>query len=110
MARKKEIDFQVAGVQFGNWKLVPRDLRSWELFRFRKVESKGTESKSSVKWCTEGRYFDYTGIGHAIQYAADQEIKDKCRDKAMPISEALAEYERITKEFLEAVEGRLLKG
>lgn len=107
MARKIP-DIRVTGVRFGDWKLIPVDNRSWELAHYRESTDRKTGA-TSIGWCREGRYFDYTGIGHALQCAADWEIKEGSRERCLEIREALKEYERIIKEFTYAVDGRLLE-
>lgn len=85
------------GVTFGDWKLVPLDERNWELWRLR-AASRGKDA-GMAKWHKTGRYYSYSTLGGAFLYAADCELKDGSRDRAVPIAEALAEYERILKEF-----------
>lgn len=85
------------GVTFGDWKLVPLDERNWELYHLR-TANKGKYA-GKAKWYKTGRYYSYSTLGSAFLYAADCELKSGSRDKAVPIAKALAEYERILKEF-----------
>ena len=114
MARKKQETEKVAGVEFGDWRLVPLDSSNWELAHRHATGDTASARKNGtvgkVQWHRLGKFYQFDTVEFALRYAADYEVKASCQDKVIPIAEALKEYERITKEFLEAVKGQLQKG
>ena len=89
---------ELGGIRFGDWKLVPRDKINWELFRLR--ASKRGYGDGIKRWVSEIRYYQYDGFANAIAYAADVELKERNRDAAHDLHEALDEYRAITDKFL----------
>lgn len=83
------------GITFGAWRLSPcsgANVRNWELYR----------NGSST-----GRYYQYDTLANALRYAADDELKRGCADKAIPIREALDRLESILSGFEERMKEAL---
>ena len=90
---EKTVDVQGVGITFGDWKLFPVDPMNWELCH-RHATTRGA-SKGTVKWNRLGRFYQHNTVPQAIQYAADCELKDKAREQALTLQEALDEYRAI---------------
>ncbi len=88
-------------ITFGDWRLVPRDRLNWEL-EHRHAASKG-KNEGSVRWHPQGRYYQHNTIGEALRFAASQELMRRNKDEAENIWEALREYERILRDFADAI-------
>lgn len=98
MAEKTK-SVQEGGITFGDWKLMPVDSRNWELCHRHAVNDTPTARRAGtvgrVQWNRLGRFYQHSTFDAAIQYAADCELKDKCHDRAMELTEAIAEYRDI---------------
>jgi hypothetical protein len=98
MAEKTK-SVQEGGIVFGDWKLFPVDSRNWELCHRHEVADTTTARRAGtvgrVQWNRLGRFYQCNTFDAAIQYAADCELKDGCRDRATGLSEAIAEYRTI---------------
>ena len=91
------VDVQNGGIVFGNWKLLPTDKENWELCEW--YAPKGTDDAPS--WHRIGKYYNEHTIGSALRYAADREMKAKCKDHALKILEALEMLDATLSEFTE---------
>lgn len=95
MARKETV--QSGGIVLADdWKLYPIDDRNWELCK-----------RGESGWSPYGRYYSYNTIDCALLYVADQLMKDKCRDAAMPLDVAAAEWKATVRELERAVVGKV---
>ena len=91
-----------------DWKLLPVDSRNWELCHRYEVPAKGARKASDGKtWHRCGRYYSYNTIDCALLYVADQLMKDKCRDAAMLLDVAAAEWKATVRELERAVVGKV---
>ena len=97
---------QEGGIVFGDWKLFELDDRNWELcHRHETADTKTARVAGSVgktQWHRLGRYYQHDTFGNALLYAADVELKAKCRDVAMQLTDAMREHERIVGELVGA--------
>jgi len=89
-------------VEFGDWRLVPVDARNWELCH-RHVTSKGKD-EGVAKWHRLGRYYSHNTLHEALRYAVSRELMLHREDEAMVIWDALKEYERITRQLVNAAQ------
>lgn len=104
---------QEGGIVFGNWKLFPLDGMNWELCHRHETADTESARKSgsagTLRWHRLGRYYQASTFEGAILYAADVELKGRCKDVAIQLEDALREHERIVKlmldEFSSAMEG-----
>lgn len=84
------------GIVFGDWMLAPLDSRNWELCHRHVAKAVGRhKGGTEPQWHRLGRFYQCSTFDAAIQYAADCELKDGCHDRAMGLSEAIAEYRAI---------------
>lgn len=88
-------------IEFGDWRLVPRDRLNWEL-EHRHAASRG-KNAGDVSWHPLGRFYQHNTIGEALRFAASRELMERREGEAESIWEALAEYERILQDFADAV-------
>ena len=90
---------QEGGIVFGSWKLFQLDDMNWELCHRHENADTATARRlgtaGDLKWHRCGRYYQHDTFGQALSYAADVELKAKCRDEAMGLTDALREHERI---------------
>ena len=92
-------------IQFGNWRLVPRDRLNWELERFCKVEGRGSNAAyPEPTWRSVGRYYSAATFPLALRFAADCELRDEGGTRSVGIQDALDRYERILSDFTMAFE------
>lgn len=106
----KNIDIQDGGIVLhDNWKLYPLDERNWELCELREVIDNAAARKAGtvgeMRWQRCGRYYSHNTIDCALLYVADQLMKDKCRDAAMELDVAAAEWKATVRELERAVVG-----
>ena len=95
MARKETV--QSGGIVLADeWKLYPLDDRNWELCK-----------RGESGWKPYGRYYSSNTIDCALLYVADQLMKDKCRDAAMMLDVAAAEWKATVRELERAVVGKV---
>lgn len=89
------------------WKLFPIDERNYELCELREVPDNATARKAgtvgTMRWQRCGRYYSSNTIDCALLYVADQLMKDKCRDSAMTLDVAAAEWKATVRELERAV-------
>ena len=93
MAEKTK-SVQDGGIVFGDWKLFPVDSRNWELCHRHETGGAGVGA-GVTKWHRLGRFYQFNTFDLALQYAADEELKDEYYDRATGLSDALAEYRAI---------------
>lgn len=105
VANKSRDTAQAGGIVFGSWKLVPMDSINWELCHWHET-TKGNNA-GVEQWNRLGRFYQSGTFANAILYAADVELKAKCRDKAVQLADALKEHERIVGELIQAFEKSL---
>lgn len=86
-------------IEFGRWRLVPMDGLNWELYHWH--ESKRGKNKGTEQWNHCGRYYQWTTIANAMQYAIDGEMQARRRNEVVQIGDALREYERITRGLMD---------
>lgn len=87
---------QTNGIVFGDWKLVPVDSRNWELCHRHVARATGRHKGGTrPQWNRLGRFYQFNTFDLALQYAADEELKDGCHDRAMGLAYAIAEYRAI---------------
>lgn len=101
-------DIQVGGIMLAdNWKLVPVDQRNWELCELRETASRQKSRESGtvgmVKWHRCGRYYSHNTIDCALLYVADNLMKAKCRDAALTLDAAVAEWKATIRELEQTV-------
>ena len=97
-----------SGIKFGNWMLVPLDDRNWELCHWHVAKATGRNAGGTVpQWNRLGRYYSYNTFDLAVQYAADVELKERHREVARDIIEAMKEW-RGTLDAFRADVGKLL--
>lgn len=97
----KRTDIQKGGIVFGDWKLMPIDSENWELCH--RHVPRGADG--APKWNHCGKYYNEHTIGSALRYAADQEMKAKCKTGALEIVEALEIWYATLGEFVECLSG-----
>lgn len=84
------------GIVFGDWMLAPMDANNWELCHWHVPKAAGRhKGGTEPKWNRLGRFYQHNTVPQAIQYAADCELKDKAREQALTLQEALDEYRAI---------------
>lgn len=104
---------QEGGIVFGDWKLFPLDDMNWELCH--RHETADTESArkagnvGKLAWHRLGRYYQANTFEGSILYAADVELKDRCKDVAIQLEDALREHERIVKLMMEEFTASLIE-
>ena len=92
MARKETV--QSGGITLADeWKLYPLDDRNWELCKL----------MGDGQWKPYGRFYSYNTIDCALLYVADQLMKDKCRDAALTLDAAVAEWKATIRELEQTV-------
>lgn len=93
MTASKTKDIQGAGILLAeHWKLFPTDARNWELCE---LTDRG--------WMHRGRYYSYNTVDEAMLYVIDQLVKEKSREQAVTLTEALEQYRSIAESVREAV-------
>ena len=102
---------QDTGIVFGDWKLVPNDGCNWELCH-RRVTSDTPQTRKfgtsgQVRWHRLKRYYQSNTFHFALRHAADQELAAECESAAIPIEDALREYERIVTTMTDALKTAL---
>ena len=110
MASKRK-DIQDIGITFGNWKLVKLDGDNWELCHRHVTGDTASARKNGtvgqVRWHRLGRYYQSNTFHLALRHAADQELAAECESAAIPIEDALREYERIVTTMTDALKTAL---
>jgi len=96
---------QNTGIVFGDWKLIPIDGCNWELAH-RHANTRG-DNAGRVQWNRLGRYYQSNTFHLALRHAADQELADECESAAIPIEDALRDYERIVTTMTDALKTAL---
>ena len=101
-------DVQSGGIQFGErWKLFPVDDRNWEPCHLHanadNARSRAAGTAGQTRWNRCGRFYSYNTVGEALRYAADVEMKAKCAEEAIAISEALEMLRQTLEDFGEAL-------
>ena len=92
MARKETV--QNGGIVLADeWKLYPLDDRNWELCKL----------MGDGQWRPYGRYYSHNTIDCALLYVADNLMKDKCREQAMALDAAVAEWKATIRELEQTV-------
>ena len=91
-------------IEFGDWRLSPRDSHNWELEHRHVARATGKNGGGSEPtWHRLGRFYQYNTLSEALRYATDCELKELRGAEAEGIWEALREYERITRELEDAL-------
>ncbi len=92
MARKETV--QNGGIVLPDeWKLYPLDDRNWELCKL----------MEDGQWKPYGRFYSYNTIDCALLYVADNLMKAKCRDAALTLDAAVAEWKATIRELEQTV-------
>ena len=87
-----------------DWKLVPLDSRNWELCHRHVGQARGRhEAGTELRWFRCARFYSYNTIDCALLYVADQLMKDKCRDAALSLDAAVAEWKATIRELEQTV-------
>ena len=96
---------QDTGIVFGDWKLIRMDGDNWELAHWHAAER--GKNKGCIQWNRLGRYYQSNTFHFALRYAADCELAAECESAAIPIEDALREYERIVTTMTDALKTAL---
>lgn len=98
-------------IQFGEWQLRRKDERNWSLLH-RQLKGRNPKNPDDPEvgkpvWVETGNYFQ--SFKHAFKFALEREMKERHRDErlVLDLREAIADSERIAKEFAETI-GRAL--
>ena len=90
-------------IEFGNWRLVEKDARNWELFEYKIIRethlSKASGTAGEYSWSTTGRFYSYNTFRNALCYAVDVELKRNKPSEVFDITQALELYDKILKDF-----------
>ena len=102
------LDCQEGGIVLHeNWKLFTVDSRNWELCERREVpdnaRSRDAGTVGIMRWQRCGRYYSHNTIDCALLYVADNLMKDKCRDAALTLDAAVAEWKATIRELEQTV-------
>ena len=100
----KNIDIQEGGIVLHeNWKLFPVDSHNWELCERCEVldnaRSRDAGTVGTMRWRRCGRYYSHNTIDCALLYVADNLMKAKCRDAALTLDAAVAEWKATIREL-----------
>jgi hypothetical protein len=91
-----------------DWKLVPIDSRNWELCQRYVSQARGRhKGGTEPTWHHCGRFYSSNTIDCALLYVADNLMKDKCRDAALTLDAAVAEWKATIRELERAVVGKV---
>lgn len=78
-------------IQFGDWQLRKRDANNWELYHRHAVRANKMTVENgtagTLKWHTTGRYYQERTFVHAVEYAADWELRNDGSDDVVTMGE-----------------------
>lgn len=109
MAASKKKDITEGGIILhDDWKLFPVDERNWELCHRYQTDARGARQASDGPiWHRCGRFYSHNTIDCALLYVADNLMKAKCRDAALTLDAAVAEWKATIRELERAVVGKV---
>ena len=81
-------------VRFGRWELRPDKSGNWALWQLRAARD------GSAKWLPLERYFQWSTVGNALWFAANEELMEGNEDEALAFQEFAEQWRDMTQAFL----------